>query len=1319
MKKYLSLFLAVLMLVSMIPVLSLAEDDEQADDQVDTLANVQPDPFNDHTFSHLDVRIAGATFTLKHNIKDAAGNVITTKTESVTANVTKVYSVTINGQKYTNFEQSGSYEFRKTRNVSIKGSDITDSTKAVIVVDLKDANGKEYKNVTFTLNKAKIVEAAKECDGYKSTHAYDGLDFELSGVISEDDVEVSVESTDIAFEITKKLDGELCTTADLFEFELWQGENLVASAKNDATGKATISVSYADLTDFSDITYTVKEKIGSGEYEYDTNAYTITVGFRDAEEVNGKYVRYPYVKDGQITNLVFNNTTKATPAASESADPTATPAASESTNPTETPAATDTPAPEKTPGATESANPTETPAPSDSDNPSAGPEYKKVEFKVVKNVDIEYNEPIQTPQDATFTFQIQSLGDLWSNDAHDIKVEFNDTPIGEDGKFALQVSCGLTRVSGTLTFYIPDTAWETDIQGYIKEIGCNAPDSSLWTLDTSKLWFKISNGEGTDTGKDVPGDTAVAWQGGSTLTFVNKFNASATPTPAPTPKYEYVDFTIEKKVVDDNGEPVALEEDTTFTFRIYDFAAWSGNHAYTFTFNDKPIGENGEFTLTVKAGASSATGKLTVGVPETASITAARGYIKEIGCSGDAQNWELDSINYYFYLPKYGSENSPNFRPDVSIDPANPADANMTFTNKYVDPIYYIDVPIEKVIKAVGEMPTEDTTVEFKVAVSLTGEYGTLTGADVAEFTFNGDPVEGELVSRSRFEGTFTLTVEKGKTSANGTLRIGILRKFWDPENVADRRKIHISVYEVKGSWIKHEIVEPWCNETLVWGAEFNKSNPDYGEEGWTFTKANGVYETAEPTSVDRFSYTNEYLEKDVTIAIPVKKVVEQTGTYLPSSDTTFDFQLNLSSWEELTVKLGDTPIGTDGKFSLTLKAGQTEASDFVYISGSVWKLRNLTGSLQEIVPASTGKWTYDTREYKFTLADFCAVELVDGHHGFSFDFDQDSYITAFKSVVAGDDGVVETPVDATVGATFTNQYEDNVAPEKAIEIPIRKVVEKTGAYLPSVDTTFNFKLTLSNKEMGTDKLVVKYDGKEITDGQFSLTVKAGETLAEGVLRISGPMDQMACLTGTLEEIAPKDTGKWIYDTKEYVFALNVDCGFELFGYLYDNNELNQAATAEFTNQYKEEVPRTTLTVKKVWEDKGYEKKRPESVTVELYYYQKDKNGNDTKTKVLYKVNGEAMSAVLNENNGWTYTFENLDARFTWTVDEVKTPTGYSRKVTLSADKKTVTVTNTYGAQPKTGFDGLPLILCMVAVMLAGGVALVVINRKKGSRKSN
>ena len=296
---------------------------------------------------------------------------------------------------------------------------------------------------------------------------------------------------------------------------------------------------------------------------------------------------------------------------------------------------------------------------------------------------------------------------------------------------------------------------------------------------------------------------------------------------------------------------------------------------------------------------------------------------------------------------------------------------------------------------------------------------------------------------------------------------------------------------------------------------------------------------------------------------------------------------------------------------------------------------------------------------------------------------------------------VVEDGKETVV--TFANAYRKD---QVAVEFNVEKAVNQTGSYLPYKDTDFTFQLKLTGAA-DTNQLLVTFNGMEVKDGKLTLNLKAGEKSVKGALNISGPAEQMAGLSGTLEEIVPEATGKWTYDTQKYTFTFD---GQSLKLY---NGSQAAAAQATFTNEYKDDTPRTSLTVNKVWQDKGYEKKRPSSVTVQLYYYKKDSNGKDTKTTVAYKVDGKDVTVTLSDSNSWKYTFENLDARFTWTVKEVKVPSGYSAKVTTNTAKKTATVTNTYGAQPKTGFDGLPLILVMCGVLLAGGAALILVNRKK------
>lgn len=82
------------------------------------------------------------------------------------------------------------------------------------------------------------------------------------------------------------------------------------------------------------------------------------------------------------------------------------------------------------------------------------------------------------------------------------------------------------------------------------------------------------------------------------------------------------------------------------------------------------------------------------------------------------------------------------------------------------------------------------------------------------------------------------------------------------------------------------------------------------------------------------------------------------------------------------------------------------------------------------------------------------------------------------------------------------------------------------------------------------------------------------------------------------------------------------------------------------------------LTVVKVWEDTGREDSRPECITVEL-------------------LRGEEVydAAVLNEENGWTYTWTDLPAYGNWSVREASVPDGYESQITV--DGEVVVITNT------------------------------------------
>lgn len=122
----------------------------------------------------------------------------------------------------------------------------------------------------------------------------------------------------------------------------------------------------------------------------------------------------------------------------------------------------------------------------------------------------------------------------------------------------------------------------------------------------------------------------------------------------------------------------------------------------------------------------------------------------------------------------------------------------------------------------------------------------------------------------------------------------------------------------------------------------------------------------------------------------------------------------------------------------------------------------------------------------------------------------------------------------------------------------------------------------------------------------------------------------------------------------------------------------------------------TDVHVQKVWYGEGRE--HPASVDVTLF------------------CNGEVYETVtLNEENNWSYTWEELPAASEWTVDELSVPSGYTK--TITREGNSFVVTNTYEEIPKTGdFTNLfgPGMMTVVGVTGFGAsVAALFAPRKK------
>ncbi len=88
----------------------------------------------------------------------------------------------------------------------------------------------------------------------------------------------------------------------------------------------------------------------------------------------------------------------------------------------------------------------------------------------------------------------------------------------------------------------------------------------------------------------------------------------------------------------------------------------------------------------------------------------------------------------------------------------------------------------------------------------------------------------------------------------------------------------------------------------------------------------------------------------------------------------------------------------------------------------------------------------------------------------------------------------------------------------------------------------------------------------------------------------------------------------------------------------------------------------TSVTVQKVWQDTDLIQ-HPDSVKVQLY-----RNGKPY-----------GPSVTLNEGNGWSHTWNSLENRVSWTVDEVAVPEGYAVTVERTGNNWTIINTTTSG----------------------------------------
>ncbi len=249
-----------------------------------------------HTFNHIDVRIAGASLEINFIIKDANGKVISSTTQTLECSVIGVNSVKMNGKTYTGFSKSGTYEYRKM-NLSIN---VTNSSTAVLDVNLQDSNGNVYNNVIINYGRGGIVSAAYNCNGYSSWAGidyFDGLDFNVG---TAQNYNIEYISTGVLIDVQKQIQSGNDTvnytgSGDEFTFTLKEEDTgRTWTASNDESGLAEFAISYPYTSeselyayDGKTYTYTLTETKSAAGYTDVTEEKTFTVSFKVEKTDNG------------------------------------------------------------------------------------------------------------------------------------------------------------------------------------------------------------------------------------------------------------------------------------------------------------------------------------------------------------------------------------------------------------------------------------------------------------------------------------------------------------------------------------------------------------------------------------------------------------------------------------------------------------------------------------------------------------------------------------------------------------------------------------------------------------------------------------------------------------------------------------------------------------------------------------------------------------------------------------------------------------------------------------------------------------------------
>lgn len=242
-------------------------------------------------------------------------------------------------------------------------------------------------------------------------------------------------------------------------------------------------------------------------------------------------------------------------------------------------------------------------------------------------------------------------------------------------------------------------------------------------------------------------------------------------------------------------------------------------------------------------------------------------------------------------------------------------------------------------------------------------------------------------------------------------------------------------------------------------------------------------------------------------------------------------------------------------------------------------------------------------------------------------------------------------PIDKSQDVSLTISYQDENVPLSGVEFNIflAATVKETGEL--EIAENFNVDIRGEN-DSAWRELASTLEGYVLRDGIASAA--GGVTNEAGLLTLpdaQGELEQGLYLV--LGERHTQDDV--VYECEPFMIMLPA-ANAENGEWIYD-------VTVSPKNESQELPKEETISRKvlKVWKDEGYEKERPQEITIQLLQ------------------DGRVADTVkLNAANNWRYTWDDLSAESDWTVVEQESADLSDYTVSVTKEGITFVVTNTY-----------------------------------------